>query len=414
MPERIVVTGMGGISPVGIGTEETWNGMINGVSGARLISRFDTSNFKTRFACEVENFDPLIKLDKKTAKRMDLFCQYAVYSAFEAAEQAGLSEVSDDEGARYGVVYGSGIGGMYTYEEQIIKLHEQGPGRVSPFFIPMMIGDIASGHISIHFNFKGVNYGTQSACATSAHAIGLAAMHLRAGDADAIICGGSEAPITRSGVAGFNSMNALSTRNDDPQKASRPFDKDRDGFVIGEGAASFVLETESHAKARGAKIYAELAGYGFSADAYHLTAPVPGGAGAVRSMNAAMKSAGCNPEDIDYINAHGTSTLFNDEIETQAIKSSLGDHAYKVAVSSTKSMTGHLLGAAGAVEMLACVKAVNNGIIPPTINFETPDPQCDLYYVPNKAEERDVKTALSNTFGFGGHNATIIVRRWED
>jgi 3-oxoacyl-[acyl-carrier-protein] synthase II len=328
-------------------------------------------------------------------------------------EMAGLAEAGFDPD-RAGVVYGSGMGGMQFYEEQVVKMDREGPGRVSPFFIPVIIGDIVPGHISMRYGLKGPNYGTQSACATSTHAIGLALMHLRAGDADVVVTGGSEAPLTRMGVAGFNAMHAISTRNEDPAGASRPFDADRDGFVMGEGAATFVLETEEHMRKRGATPLAEVAGYGFSADAHHLTAPAPEGEGAVRSMRAALRSGGIEPEEVDYINAHGTSTELNDKNETAAIRTTFGGHADELAVSSTKSMTGHLLGAAGAVEAFACAMALRDGVIPPTINYETPDPQCDLDYVPNEARESGIRVALSNTFGFGGHNATLVLKKAEE
>ncbi len=412
MAQRIAITGMGVISPVGVGAEDVWSALSRGQSGAGPITRFDSTDHKTKFACEVKDFDPQNYMDRKAAKRMDLFCQYAVASATEAIDHAGI-KFSDHDQDRIGVVVGSGIGGMNTYEAQVERLVRKGPGKISPFFIPMMIGDIASGHISMMHNLRGPNYSVQSACATASHAIGLAMMHLRAADADVMICGGSEAPITPAGLAGFNSMSAISTRNDNPTAASRPFDVDRDGFVMAEGGAVFILETEEHAVKRGANILAELAGYGFTADAHHMTAPHPEGDGAVRSMRAAMKSAGCSPEEIGYINAHGTSTQYNDEIETLAIKTVFGDKAYDIPISSTKSMTGHLLGSAGAVELFAALQAVRTGTIPPTINLDSPDPKCDLFYVPNNAVERQVDIALSNTFGFGGHNATLIARRWD-
>ncbi|MFH0883455.1 MAG: beta-ketoacyl-ACP synthase II [bacterium] len=412
MPKRIFVTGMGVVSPLGTNAGETWNAMVAGKSGAATITSFDTSSFRTRFACAVKGLDPGAFLDRKELKRMDRFTQLAMISAIEAVESSGLNQ-DKTNGDRIGVVYGSGIGGMDTYQEQVIRMHTEGPSRISPLFVPMMIGDIVPGYISIRWGFKGVNYGVQSACATSSHVIGLALMHLRAGDADVVVAGGTEAPISRIGIGGFNAMHALSTRNDAPEKASRPFDKDRDGFVIGEGAATLILETEEHMNARGGTPLAELLGYGFSADAYHLTAPAPEGEGAVRSMRAAMVNAGIRPEEVDYLNAHGTSTELNDKNETTAIKTAFGEHARKMAISSTKSMTGHLLGAAGVVEAFACSQALRNGIVPPTINYETPDPECDLDYTPNTAVKRDLKVAMSNTFGFGGHNATLVLRRVE-
>lgn len=409
---RVVVTGMGVVSPLGIGTEANWSALIGGKSGAGPITRFDSSRHKTHFACEVKNFDPTDFMDRKTARRMDLFCQFAMAAAVEAIESANLQPEKLDCD-RAGVIVGSGIGGMTTYENQVEKLIAGGPSRISPFFIPMLIGDIAAGHISIRWNLKGPNYGVQSACSTASHAIGTSVMHLLLGDADVMVCGGAEAPLNAGGVAGFNSMNALSTRNDDPQAASRPFDRDRDGFVMGEGGAIFVLETEEHALRRGAEILAEVAGYGFTGDAYHLTAPLPDGSGAVRSMKAAIRCAGLEPGDIQYINAHGTSTSYNDSTETLAIKAVFGEKAYEIPISSTKSMTGHQLGAAGAMELFSTVQTVRTGVIPPTINLDNPDPECDLNYVPNKAIKRDVQVGLSNTFGFGGHNASLMVRRWK-
>ncbi len=410
---KIVITGMGVVCPVGVGRDAAWEGLVSGKSGAGPITRFDTADYKTTFACEVQDFDPKDYIDRKLIKRMDLFCQFGFASAVQAIEQAGILSDSTDNN-RVGVISGSGIGGMYTYESQVKRLLEMSPGKVSPFFIPMMIGDILAGHISIEHKLKGPNYGTVSACATASHAIGAAMMHLWVGDADVMVCGGAEAPLTQMGVAGFNSMNAISTRNDAPEIASRPFDKDRDGFVMAEGGGFFVIETEEHARKRGAEIIAELAGYGFSADAYHLTAPEPSGDGTVRAMRAALASGGCQPDEVDYINAHGTSTPYNDPIETAAIKTALGDHAGKIPVSSTKSMTGHMLGATGAMELFASVQAIRTGTVPPTINLDNQDPECDLYYVPNKAEKHDVRVALSNTLGFGGHNATLLVKRWDE
>lgn len=410
MSKRIFVTGMGVMSPLGVGSAATWDGMVNGRSGASPITRFDASAFKTHFACQVPDFDPLNFMDRKEARRMDLFCQFAIASAVEAVEHSGIDFEKVDKD-RVGVVYGSGIGGMKTFEDQILKLHGEGPNRVSPLFIPMMIGDIAAGQISIRWGLKGPNYAVQSACSTSTHAIGIAMMHLRAGDCDVVVTGGSEAPVTPAGLGGFNAATTLSTRNDAPETASRPFDLNRDGFVMGEGGVSFVLETEEHMLARGGKPIAEMLGYGFTGDAYHLTAPAPMGEGAVRAMRIALKNAGVQPDEVDYLNAHGTSTELNDKNETAAIKEVFGDHAREMAVSSTKSMTGHLLGAAGALELFASVRATETGVVPPTINYETPDPDCDLNYIPNKAVERDVKIAASNTFGFGGHNATLVVRR---
>jgi beta-ketoacyl-acyl-carrier-protein synthase II len=412
---RVVVTGVGVISPIGNTTEEFWNALLAGVSGADYITRFDTTYFETKFACEVKNFDPLLYMNRKEVQRMDLFTQYAIASVHQAIEDAGLNLDKVDKD-RVGVVYGSGIGGMITYHEQQQVVYERGgkPDRISPFFIPMMISDIAAGQIAIRWGFKGPNYATTAACATSSHSLADALMLIQRGDADVMIAGGSEAAICPMGVGGFNAMKALSTRNDDPKTASRPFDKDRNGFVMGEGGGALVLETLEHALNRGARIYAEFAGIGLTDDAFHITQPAPGGEGAVRSMRAALNDAGLLPTDIDYINAHGTSTPFNDKHETEAIKTVFGDYAYKVSISSTKSMHGHLLGAAGAIEAIATILAIVKGIIPPTINYFTPDPDCDLDYTPNKPRERKVSAALSNTFGFGGHNATLVFKSFEN
>lgn len=412
---RVVVTGIGVVSPIGNTTEEFWNALIAGVSGADYITRFDTTYFETKFACEVKNFDPLLYLNRKEVQRMDPFTQYAIASVHQAIEDAGLNPDKVNK-ERVGVIYGSGIGGMITYHEQQQIVYERGgkPDRISPFFIPMMISDIAAGQIAIRWGFKGPNYATTSACATSSHALANALMLIQRGDADVMIAGGSEAAICPMGLGGFNAMKALSTRNDDPKTASRPFDKDRNGFVMGEGGGALVLETLEHALNRGARIYAEFAGIGLTDDAFHITQPAPGGEGAVRSMSAALNDAGLLPTDIDYINAHGTSTPFNDKNETEAIKTVFGDYAYKVSISSTKSMHGHLLGAAGAIEAIATILAIVKGIIPPTINYFTPDPDCDLDYTPNKPRERKVRAALSNTFGFGGHNATLAFKAFED
>lgn len=412
---RVVVTGMGVISPIGNTTEEFWDALLAGVSGADYITRFDTTYFETKFACEVKNFDPLLYLNRKEVQRMDLFTQFAIASVYQAIEDAGLNldKINKD---RVGVVYGSGIGGMITYHEQQQVVYERGgkPDRISPFFIPMMISDIAAGQIAIRWGFKGPNYATTAACATSSYSLADALMLIQRGDADVMITGGSEAAICPMGVGGFNAMKALSTRNEDPKTASRPFDKDRDGFVMGEAGGALVLETLEHALNRGARIYAEFAGIGLTDDAFHITQPAPGGEGAVRSMRAALNDAGLLPTDIDYINAHGTSTPFNDKNETEAIKTVFGDYAYKVSISSTKSMHGHLLGAAGAIEAIATILAIVKGVIPPTINYFTPDPDCDLDYTPNKPRERKVRAALSNTFGFGGHNATLAFKVFED
>lgn len=411
---RVVVTGMGAVTPIGNNLEEYWNGLIEGKNGSDLLTGFDTTNFATKFGCEVKNYDPLLHINRKEVQRMDRFTQFAMSAAVMCVEDSGL-DLGKVDLERCGVIVGSGIGGMDTYEKQHRGLIERDgdPSRISPFFIPMLILDIVPGHIAIRFGFKGVNYATVSACSTSTHALANALMHLQRGDADIVLTGGTEAVLTPMGVGGFNALKALSTRNDDPATASRPFDKDRDGFVMGEGAGILMLETLDHALARGAKIYAEVAGYGMTDDAFHITQPAEGGEGAARGMRLAIEDAGLKPEDIDYINAHGTSTYFNDKNETSAIKTVFGDHAYKLNISSTKSMTGHLLGAAGAIEAIATVKAVETGIIPPTINIETPDAECDLNYTPNKAVKREIKAAISNTFGFGGHNATVCFKKYE-
>ena len=409
---RVVITGMGAVTPIGNSLDEYWEGLINGKSGANLIQRFDTTNFKTRFACEVKNFDPEKFIDKKSIKRMDPFTHYALASAIMAMEDSAIDlEKTDTE--RFGVVFGSGIGGMWTFEDQYTKFLHGGPRKISPFFIPMMISDIAAGHISIHFGLKGPNYATISACATSSHALGDAFFLIQRGSADLMVSGGAEASITPMAVGGFNAARAISTWNDRYSEASRPFDKDRNGFVMGEGAGSLILEEYEHAVRRGAKIYAEIIGVGFSADAYHVTAPAPEGEGAYRSMREAIKDGKIYPEEVDYINAHGTSTLLNDKNETKAIKQVFGNHAYDLVVSSTKSMTGHLLGAAGAIEAIAVSKALTTGIIPPTINLDEPSEDCDLNYVPKKAIKKEIKYALSNTFGFGGHNATLLFKKYE-
>ncbi len=412
---RIVITGVGVVSPIGNNVEEFWQSMMAGKSGAAPITRFDATDFDTKFACEVKNYDPLLHMNKKEIQRLDLFTQYALSAATMAIEDSGmnLEKVNKD---RAGVIFGSGIGGMWTYHNQQQELYARGgkPDRISPFFIPMLISDIAPGQIAIRWGLKGPNYGTVSACATSSHSLSDALMNMQRGDADMMLVGGSEAVICPMGVGGFNSMKALSTRNDSPETASRPFDKDRDGFVMGEASGVLVLETLEHAMNRGAKIYAEFVGIGLTDDAFHITQPSPGGEGAVRSMSLCIKDAGLTPNDIDYINAHGTSTLFNDRNETQAIKTVFGEHAYKMSVSSTKSMTGHLLGAAGAVEAIATVLSIKESMIPPTINYFTQDPECDLNYTPNKSRKLEIHAAISNTFGFGGHNASLCFKVFEE
>lgn len=405
---RIVVTGMGAVTPLGLDVPSFWEGLVNGRSGAAPITRFDASNYDTKFGCEVKHFDPLAFIDRKMTNRMDLFTQFGVAATDMAIKDSGIDLEKVDRN-RFGVIFGSGIGGMWTYLKQQETLFETGgPHRISPFFVPMLISDICAGYISMRHGLKGPNYATTSACATGNNAIIDAVMLIERGTSDIMVAGGSEAVISPMGVGGFNAMKALSTRNDAPEKASRPFDKERDGFVIGEGAATLILEELEHAKSRGARIYAEFAGFGLSADAYHITQPAPGGEGAVRSMKMAIESAHLVPEDIDYINVHGTSTPIGDISESDAIKVAFGDHARKVAISSTKSMTGHLLGAAGAVEAVATVMAIRDQIAPPTINYEFPDPACDLDYVPNVARPMKIDAAMSNGFGFGGHNATLI------
>ncbi len=412
MRKRVVVTGIGVVTPIGNNAREFWEGLLEGRNGVDYITHFDPKEHDTKFAAEVKNFDPSPVLDSREVRRMDLFSQYAMVATAEAVQDAGLNMEQEDPN-RVGVIFGSGIGGLFSFETEHRKMLERGVRRISPYFITQMIIDIAAGHISMRYGMKGPNYATVSACATASHAIGDAVRLLRYGDADVMLAGGSEAAITPMGVGGFNALKALSTRNDDPQHASRPFDKQRDGFVMGEGAGVLVLETLDHALARGAKIYAEIRGVGFTADAHHITAPAPGGEGAVRAMRRAIEDGELQLEEIDYINAHGTSTQYNDKSETQAIKTLFGDHAYKLNVSSTKSMTGHLLGAAGAVELAATVLAVHHDVIPPTINYEEPDPECDLNYTPNQPEKRRVYAAISNTFGFGGHNACITVSKYE-
>jgi 3-oxoacyl-[acyl-carrier-protein] synthase II len=409
---RVVVTGMGAITPVGLTKDEFWAGLLAGKSGAAPIKSFDASDYDTKFACEVKGFDPLAYMDRKLAQRCDPFTQYALAASDMAIKDSGLNLEQEDRN-RIGVIVGSGIGGMWTYQRQHETVFEtKGPHRISPFFIPMMISDIAPGRISMKHGLKGPNYATTSACATSSHAIGDAFILLQRGDADVMLTGGAEAAVCPMGIGGFNAMKALSTRNDAPTKASRPFDKNRDGFVMGEGSGILVLEELKHALKRGAHIYAELSGIGFTADAHHITEPAPGGEGAVRSMRAALADAGMKPEEIAYVNTHGTSTPVGDKNETAAIKTVFGQHARTIAVNSTKSMIGHLLGAAGAVEAVATVLSVYHNKVHPTINYETPDPECDLNYIPNKAQDWDVPAALSNTFGFGGHNASILFRKY--
>lgn len=413
--KRVVVTGIGALTPIGNSAQDYWDALSRGVSGADTITRFDVEKFKTQFACEIKNFDILNFMDRKEARKMDPFTQYAMIVAEEAVQDSGILDVNfvpED----IGVIWASGIGGLHTLEQEISQFTEgDGTPRFNPFFIPKMIGDIAPGYISIKYGFRGPNFGTISACASSNNSIIDSYNYIRLGMAKAIITGGSEACVTPSALGGFNSMKALSERNDSPSTASRPFDADRDGFVLGEGAASLVLEEYEHAKARGAKIYGEILGGGLTADAHHITAPHPEGLGATNVMKIALKDAGLQPSDIDYVNVHGTSTPLGDVSETKAILKVFDKHAYNLNISSTKSMTGHLLGAAGAVEALACLSAINTGIIPPTINHFTDDDQFDnkLNFTFNKAQNKEVKYALSNTFGFGGHNASVIMGKCE-
>ncbi len=410
--KRVVITGVGIISPIGLTKEEFTKSLKEGISGVDYITSFDTSKYPVKIAAEIKNFNPENYIDKKKARRMDRFCQFAFAAAKNAIEDSGLNLETEDK-SKIGVVIGSGIGGIATIEKEVEVLLTKGPSRISPFLIPMEIINMAAGEIAIAYGFTGPNYGVTSACASSNHAIGDSLRLLRYGDADVIITGGTEAAITQLGLAGFCAAKALSERNDEPKKASRPFDKNRDGFVMGEGAAIFVLETLEHALKRNAKIYAELAGYGATDDAYHITAPREDGTTQAMCMKLAIQDAGLSLEDINYINAHGTSTQLNDKYETLAIKKLFGDLAYKIPISSTKSITGHLLGAAGAIELAAILMCIQNNFIHPTINYETPDPECDLDYVPNTAREYRINVALSNSFGFGGHNATIVVKRFE-
>ena len=413
---RVVVTGLGAVTPLGNNVQDFWTNLIAGVSGADMIKRFDCSKFKTRFACEVKDFDPSSVIDRKEVRRLDLFAQYALYAAHEAYHDAGFAEGNFDPD-RSGVIWGSGIGGLETFFKEVEAFAKgDGTPRFNPFFIPKMIADIASGHISMRYGFRGPNFTTVSACASSTNAILDSMFYIRMGKADVMITGGSEAAVNEPAMGGFNAMHALSERNDSPKTASRPFDVSRDGFVMGEGGGALILEELEHAKARGAKIYAEIVGGGASADAHHITAPHPEGLGAINVMRSALNDAGLQPSDIDYINVHGTSTPLGDIAETKAILGVFGEHAYNLNISATKSMTGHLLGAAGAVEAIASLLAVKHDVIPPTINQENFDPELDskLNFTFNKAQHRTVRAALSNTFGFGGHNASVIFRKFED
>ena len=408
-PRRVVITGIGVISPLGNDAEGFWGRLVAGESGIGPVTRFDAAAFDTRIAGEVKDFRAEEYMDRKDTRRTDLFVQYALAATHQAVKQSGVQNAVDPD--RCGVVVGSGIGGIATLEEQHRQMIERGPGRVSPFFIPMMISDMASGQISIQYGAKGPNYCTVSACASGAHAVGEAFRIIQGGEADAMITGGAEAAVTPLSFAGFCSMKAMSTRNDEPCRASRPFDSQRDGFVMGEGAGILILEELEHARKRGVKALAEVIGYGATGDAHHMTAPAPEGEGAARAMRAAIQDSGLPPEAFGYLNAHGTSTPLNDKFETQAIKSVFGDSANRLAISSTKSMTGHLLGAAGGLETIICVLALDRQILPPTINYENPDPDCDLDYVPNSARKVELRAALSNSLGFGGHNVTLALSR---
>lgn len=410
---RVVITGLGLITPLGIGVDASWKAFIEGRSGVGRITCFDASDLPVQIAAEVKDFDPSLYIEQKEIKKMDRFIHFAVAASTMAIDDSGL-KITDENSERVGVIIGSGIGGLPAIEHYHRVYLEKGYRRITPFFIPMLIINLASGQVSIRFGAKGPNSAVATACATGSHAIGDAFRIIQRGDADVMIAGGTESVITPLAIGGFAVMKALSSRNNEPERASRPFDADRDGFVMGEGAGVVVLESLESAKARGARIYAEVVGYGMTSDAYHITAPVPGGEGAATCMNLALKDAGVLPDVVDYINAHGTSTKYGDEIETAAIKKVFGDHAYRLAVSSTKSMTGHLLGAAGGVEAVVTVLSIYNNLIPPTINLDSPDPECDLDYVPNKARHRNINFALSNSFGFGGTNACLLFRKYRD
>jgi 3-oxoacyl-[acyl-carrier-protein] synthase II len=408
LKRRVVVTGLGAVLPNGIGVEEAWKNTCEGKSGIGLITRFDTSSFQTKIAGEIKGFNPEEYLDRKEIRRMDLFIQYAIAASKMAVDDAGL-EIKDPNSDRVGVIIGTGLGGLPTIEEYHKVLLEKGPSKITPFFIPKLIANMASGHVAMHFNAKGPNSCVVTACATGAHSVGDAFRTIQYGDADVMITGGTEANITPLCVGGFNVMKAISTRNHQPEKACRPFDRERDGFVISEGSGVLVLEELDFALRRGARIYAELIGFGMNGDAYHITAPSPNGEGAAKCMRRALEDAGISPEDVDYINAHGTSTQLNDLAETLAIKTVFPGRAYEIPISGTKSMTGHLLGAAGSTEAIFSILTLRDGIIPPTINLENPDPQCDLDYVPNESREKDVNIVMSNSFGFGGTNAVLIL-----
>lgn len=410
---RVVITGMGAVTPIGNDVNSFWQGIKDGVCGIDTVKSFDASGYKTQIAGEIKNLDIEEHIDRKEARKMDRYTQLALIAATEAINNSGIDMEKEDKW-RVGVITGAGIGGMKTFEDQHSALMEKGPGRVSPFFIPMMIGNMAAAQIAIKFGTRGVNQNVVTACASSTNAIGDALRHIQYGDCDVIIAGGAEATVTPLAFAGFCNMKAMSTNNDDPQNASRPFDAERDGFVLSEGAGFVIMEELEHAKARGANIICEVAGYGATDDAYHITSPVPGGEGGAKAMEMAIKDAGIEPKDVTYINAHGTSTKYNDHFETQAIKAVFGDSAKTVAISSTKSMTGHLLGAAGGVEAIVCALSIKEGYIPATINYKTPDPDCDLDIVPNEGRNQEVDYALSNSLGFGGHNASILLKKYQD
>ncbi|MBI6872876.1 beta-ketoacyl-ACP synthase II [Clostridium aciditolerans] len=412
MTKRVVITGLGAVTPVGNDTEAFWNNIKNGVPGIDFIKAFDTENFKVKLAAEVKDFDPLKYLDKKEAKRMDVFCQFAIASAVQAVEDSKL-DIENMPKERFGVIVGSGIGGIGIIEKEQTKLLEKGPGRVQPLFIPMIISNMAAGNIAIRFGAKGICTNVVTACATGTNCVGEAFHAIKNDLADVMIAGGTEASITPLSVAGFTSLTALS-KSDDPKRASIPFDKERDGFIMGEGAGILILESLEHAQKRGATIYAEVVGYGSTCDAYHITSPDPEGEGAARAMEIAINEAGINKEEVSYINAHGTSTPVNDKFETNAIKRVFGEDAKNIPISSTKSMTGHLLGAAGAIEAIACVKALEEGFIPPTAGYKVPDEECDLDYVPNEGRAAELKYAMSNSLGFGGHNAVILLKKWSE
>jgi len=409
---RVVITGIGALTPVGKTAPEFWNGLVSGKSGVRPITHFDTDDLPTKFAGQIENYDSGDYFDRKEARRLDPVTQYAMISADEAIKDSNINLETVDKD-KIAVIVGTGIGGMTTFYEQSILLHEHGARGVNPFFIPMLIPDMPAGQISIKYGFRGANFCAVSACATGSHNIGLAYDSIRYGQSEMAVCGGTEAPVWRIGVAGFSSMRALSKRNDEPEKASRPFDKDRDGFVLGEGSAMMFLESLDSALARGARIYGEIVGYGYSADAHHITAPDPEGNGVILALNNALNMAGITAKDVEHINMHGTSTPLGDIAETNSIKKVFGEHAYKINLNSTKSMTGHMLGAAGAAESVAALLAIYHSTVPPTINQDNPDPECDLNYTPNKAVDRDITYAMNNAFGFGGHNTTLVFKKFE-